>query len=479
MHITEVLTDGLHREFRVVVDAKDLDAKLTGRITEMQPKIHLKGFRPGKAPVSHLKKTFGKSLMGEIVQAAIDESSEKTIRENELHLAVRPRIDFNNELAQILSGKADLEFTMKVDLMPNFELAELGQLEIERLVADVTEADVEESLQRVADSVRNYTPRPEDGAAEKDDSVTIDFVGKIDGKPFDGGSAENFELIVGSSTFLPEFEDQLIGMKAGEYRKLKLRFPADYGGPDIADKDAEFDVTMKSVRAPEQLVIDNEFAKRLGADSLATLKERVRESVKNRFSAASRTHLKRRLLDALDAAHGFELPPIMVKVEFESIWRQVEAELKREKKTPEDEGKTEEELKAEYHAIAERRVRLGIVLSKVGEQNGLGVSDEELERAIVARARRFPGQEDRVFQYYRETPQALEEIRAPLFEDKVIDFVTELAQVNDRKVDRATLFMEPDDAMAKLAAEEGKKERTDRRQEKAEEKSKPKKKKGD
>ena len=479
MQITEVLTEGLHREFRIVVGAKDLDAKLTGRISEMQPKIHLKGFRPGKAPVSHLKKTFGKSLMGEIVQAAIDESSEKAIRENELHPAVRPRIDFDNELEQILTGKADLSFTMKVDLMPDFELADLSKLEIERLIAEATDADVEEGLQRLADSQRVYTPRAEGEAAAQGDSLTIDFAGKIEGKPFDGGSAENFDLVLGSETFLKEFEDQLIGAKAGEQRKLSIRFPEDYGGPDIADKDAEFEVTVKAIRAPQPLEIDNEFAKRYGVDSLSALKERVRETVKSRFASASRTHLKRRLLDALDKTHDFELPPIMVKVEFDAIWRQVEAELKRENKTAEDEGKTEVELKAEYRGIAERRVRLGLVLSKIGQQNGLGVTDEELDRAVAGRARRFPGQEEKVFQYYRETPQALEEIRAPLFEDKVIDFVAELARVHDRQVDRATLFMEPDDAAAKWAAEEGKKDRSEKRKAKAEETSKPKKKKGD
>jgi trigger factor len=454
MQITEVLTEGLHREFRIVVDAEALDAKLTGRLSEMQPKIHLKGFRPGKAPVSHLKRTLGKSLMGEIVQAAIDESSEKAIRDHELLPAVRPRIDFTNEIESVLAGKADLEFTMKVDLMPDFQLTDLGKLEIERLVADVTDADVDEAMQRLADSERVYALKPADQTAEKGDRITIDFFGKIDGKPFDGGSAENFDLVIGSETFLKEFEDQLAGARTGEMKKISVIFPDDFGGPDIAGKNADFDVTVKALHAPMPLSMDNAFAKRFGAESMSELKERVRESVKSRFAAASRTHLKRRMLDALDEAHHFELPPIMVKVEFEGIWKQVEAELKREGKTPADEGKTEEELKVEYQSIAERRVRLGLVLSKIGQQNGLGVTDEELDRAVLARARRFPGQEEKVVRYYRETPQAMEEIRAPLFEDKVIDFVAELAQVRDRIVDRETLFMEPDDAAARLAAQE-------------------------
>ena len=251
----------------------------------------------------------------------IDESSEKAIQEHELHPAVRPRIDFDNELEQILTGKADLSFTMKVDLMPDFELADLGKLEIQRLVAEVSDADVEESLQRLADSARVYAPRAEGEAAQNGDSLSIDFAGKIGDQPFEGGSAENFDLVLGSETFLKEFEEQLVGTKTGQHKKLSIRFPDDYGGPDIAGKDADFDVTVKAVRAPQPLTIDNEFAKRFGTDSLPALKERVRESVKSRFSAASRTHLKRRMLDALDAAHDFELPPIMVKVEFDAIWR--------------------------------------------------------------------------------------------------------------------------------------------------------------
>ncbi len=475
MQITEVLTDGLHREFRVLVDAKDLDAKLTGKLTEMQPRISLKGFRPGKAPVSYLKKAHGKSLMSEIIQDAVNELSEQVIKENELHLAVTPRIDFTHELDNVLAGKADLEFTVKVDLMPDFELANLGEIKVERLVAEITDADVERALEKLAESQRNYTPKPEGAAAEKGDAVTIDFVGTIDGTPFEGGKGENYALVLGSGNFVPGFEDQLVGAKAGEHRSLKLTFPEEYGGPDVAGKTAEFAVSVKAVKAPENIIVDNDFAQRLGLDSLATLKERVREQVKSDFARASRTHLKRRLLDALDAAHDFELPPAMLKMEFEAIWKQVETELAREKRTFADEGKTEAEMKADYGDIAARRVRLGLVLSKIGDQNGLNVSDEELTRAITARARYFPGQEQKIFDYYMRNPNALAEIRAPLFEDKVIDFVSELAEVTERKVDRETLFMDPDDAAEKLAGE-NKKGKAEKPKAKADEKAKSRKK---
>lgn len=476
MQITELLTEGLHREFKVVVNAKDLDKKLTGRLMEIQPRIHLKGFRPGKAPVSYLKKAHGKSLMGEIIQDAINESSEELIKQHELHPASTPRIDQINELENVVAGKADLEFTVKVDLMPDFDLTDLGAIEIERLVAEVTDADVERALERLAETQRVYTPKPEGAAAEMGDSLTIDFAGTVDGEPFEGGSAENYELKLGSGSFVPGFEDQLVGAKVGESRKVTVTFPEDYGAPDLDGKTAEFAVTVKASRAPGELAVDDAFAKRLGMESLGQLKERVREQVKSDFVRASRIHLKRRLLDALDAAHDFELPPAMVKMEFDAIWRQIEAELKREGKTPEDEGTTEEELRAEYRGIAERRVRLGLVLSKIGEQNGLAVSDEELARAISSRARHFPGQERRIFEYYTRSSEAMAEIRAPLFEDKVIDFVAELASVSDRLVDRETLFMDPEDAAAKLAGGEKKaKGKAEKAKAKAADKPRPKK----
>ena len=282
----------------------------------------------------------------------------------------------------------------------------------------------------------------------------IDFLGRVDGEEFSGGKAEGFNLVLGSGQLIPGFEDQLVGAKAGETRVLKVTFPADYPEPKLAGKEAEFTVNVQEVKSPDPIVIDDELAKKLGLDSLGTLKERLREQMKREYSAASRLHLKRRVLDALDVAHSFSLPPTMVEGEFDGIWRAVEAELKREGKTAEDEGKSEEELKKEYHEIAERRVRLGLVLARIGEQNGLAITNDEIQRAVAAKARQFPGQEQKVFEFYSRDARAQAEIRAPLFEDKVVDFIGELAQVTDRKVDRETLFMDPDDAAEKLKKSE-------------------------
>lgn len=453
MQITETVSEGLRREYTVVVAAADLDSRLLGKIEEIKPKLSLKGFRPGKAPTSYLKKTFGKSMLGEIVEAVVNEGSQKVVTDNNLKVAFPPRVEPVGDIQAAVDGKADLEFKVVVDLMPDFELADVATLEVEKLVADVSDEDIEETVKRLADQSRNYSPRAEGEEAQKDDTVVIDFVGSIDGEEFEGGKAEDFNLVLGSGQLIPGFEDQLIGAKAGEARDVKVAFPADYGAEKLAGKDAVFAVTVKEVKQPDAVAIDDEFAKTLGFDSLVALKDRVKDQLKRDYAGASRLHLKRRILDALDAKHSFSLPPTMVEGEFNGIWRQVEAELKREGKTAEDEGKSEEELKKEYHDIAERRVRLGLVLARIGEQNGLTIAPDEIQRAIAGRARQFPGQEQQVFEYYTRNPQAQAEIRAPIFEDKVVDFIAELAKVTERNVDRATLFMDPDEAIEKLKGE--------------------------
>ncbi len=452
MQITETVSEGLRREFKVVIPQNDLDSKLNTRIEEMKPRMNLKGFRPGKAPSSFLKKQFGKSMMGDIVQEAVNESSQKTITDNSLKPAAPPKVDLVSDVEQVMNGKTDLEFTVKVDLMPDFDLTDVSKLKVEKLVGDVGDADVDDALNRLAEQTKTFSPRAEGEASESGDNVVIDFVGKVDDVEFPGGKADNFALTLGSNQLIPGFEDQLIGAKAGDAREVKVAFPADYPEATLAGKDAVFDVTVKEVKKPDAVVIDNELAKKLGLEDLPTLKDRVREQIKSDFTKASRLHLKRRILDALDSSHTFSLPPGMVEGEFDAIWKQVEAELQREGKTAADEGKSEDDLKKEYREIAERRVRLGLVLAKLGEQNGITVAPEEVRRAIEARARQFPGQEQQVFNFYSQNPQAAAEIRAPIYEDKVVDFIAELADVSEKKVDRETLFMDPDDAVEKLKA---------------------------
>ena len=452
MQITETISEPLHREFKIVIPVDDLDSRLTGRLEEMKSQVHLKGFRPGKAPVSHLKRTLGKRVMNEIVEQAVSESSQRAVSERALKPAFPPQVQVVSPLEDVVGGKVNLEFMVRVDLMPDFEVAELGSLKVEKLVSSVSDQDVEESLTGLANQTRSYSPRSEGESAQDKDAVIIDFVGRVGGEEFAGGKAEDFNLVLGSGQLIAGFEEQLVGAKAGEERVVNVTFPSDYPDRKLAAQPAEFTVQVKEVKSPDPISIDDELAKKVGLPSLGTLRERLRDQLRTDFSRASRIHLKRRLLDALDAKHDFPLPQNMVAREFELIWQQVEAELKREGKTPEDEGKTEAELREEYRKIAERRVRLGLVLARIGEQNGITVSQDELQRAIQAQARQHPGQEQEAYNFYSSNAQAQAEIRAPLFEEKVVDFIAELAQVNERKVDRETLFLDPDEAEEKLKA---------------------------
>lgn len=446
MQITETASENLRREYNIVIGATDLDERLTGRIAEIQPQVHLKGFRPGKAPVSFLKKTYGKSIMNEIIEAAVQESVQKAVADNELKPAFPPQPDVVSDMAQVMEGKSDLEFNIKVDLMPDFDVSDPATLKVEKLVCDVSDEAADEALKNLAEQTRGYSPRAEDEAAESGDQVVIDFVGRVDGEEFEGGKAEGFNLTLGSGQLIAGFEDQLVGAKAGETRDVAVTFPDDYPEAKLAGRDAVFAVTVNAVNKPDEIVIDDEMAKRLGLESLSVLKDRLREQLKTEYGRASRMHLKRRVLDALDTAYDFPLPPTMVENEFNAIWNQVQEELAREGKTTEDEGKSEDELKEEYRDIASRRVKLGLVLARVGEQNGIQIVADEINRAIMERARQFPGQEQQVFDYYAKNPSAQAEIRAPLFEEKVVDFIAELAEVAERPVSRDILFMDPDEA---------------------------------
>ena len=448
MQITQTVSEDLRRQFTVTVSAADLDSRVTKRLEEMKGQVNLKGFRPGKAPVSYLKKQFGKSVMGEIVEQVVSEGSQKAIADNSLKPAIQPRIEPVGDINEVVDGKADLSFTVTVDLMPDFTPGDVATIKVEKLVSDIDDAQVEEQITRLAENMRTFTPRGEGEAAQSGDQTVIDFAGSIDAVPFEGGTGSDFNLTLGSGQFIPGFEDQLIGTKAGDKVDVKVAFPAEYHAPELAGKDAVFAVTVKNVKSPGEAVINDELATNLGLPDLATLRERVRDQIKGEYGQASRMHLKRRILDALDTMHDFGLPPAMVEAEFNAIWAQVEAELAREGKTAADEGKTDEELRAEYRKIAERRVRLGLVLGKLGEQNGIQINADEVNRAIMSRARQFPGQEQQVFEYYAKNPNAQAEIRAPLFEDKVVDFIAELAQVTEKKVDKDTLFADPEDEPA-------------------------------
>lgn len=448
MNVTELNSDGLKREFKVTVAASDLDSKLMTKLEEVKGQVHLKGFRPGKAPVSFLKKTYGKSFMGEILEQTVSETSQKALDERELRPAMQPKIDFEGDMEDVVAGKIDLTYTMAVEILPDFEVADVNAIKLERMTADVEDTEVDEALKRLAEQQKSYAAKDEGAAAEDGDRLTIDFAGDLDGEPFEGGSAEGAQIVLGAGQFIPGFEEQLVGAKAGEEKDVNVTFPEDYHAENLKGKDAHFKVTVHEVAAPEEVEINDELAKNFGMEDLATLKERLKERIEADYTQMSRVHLKRALLDALDEKHSFELPPGMVEAEFEQIWQQVLKDLEDNGKSIEDEEKSEDELKEEYRKIAERRVRLGLVLSEIGQKNSITVNQEELNRAIADRARQFPGSERQIFELYQQNQFAQQQLRAPIFEDKVVDFILELATITDKKVSKDELFKEPDDELS-------------------------------
>ena len=449
MQITETVNDHLRREFRITVVASDLDAKLLSRLEGMKDQVQLKGFRPGKVPVAHLRKTFGKSMMGEIVQEAVAEYSQKAVDERSLRPAMSPQIQLVSSVENVIAGAEDLIFTMGVDLMPDFKLVEPSAIALMRPITDVSDDDVLQSLKRLAAQQRTYEPKGENAQAQEGDQLVIDFTGKIDGIPFDGGTAENAELVIGSGSFIPGFEDQLTGARAGDAKVVAVTFPADYPAANLAGKYADFDVTVKEVRRGIEAEVDESLATKLGLDSLEKLRDAARMQLTNQFAQATRAHLKRALLDALDTSHSFDLPAGMVEAEFKQIWTQVEQDIKSGNLAEEDKAKTEDDLKKEFRSIAERRVRLGLVLSEFGRVNNVQVTQEELSRAVMMQARQYPGQEQKIVEIYRNNPDALAQLRAPIFEDKVVDFLCGQVKITDKQVSRDDLFKDPDD-LAKI-----------------------------
>jgi trigger factor len=447
MQVTETLSEGLKREYRVVVPAAELDAKVNARLDELKDRVRINGFRPGKVPVTHLKRMYGRSTMAEVIETTVRDANNQIVSEHGYKLAAEPKVTLPTDegaIQQLIAGKSDLNYTMALEIVPPIALGDFKSIKLTKLTAEVSEAEVDEGISRIVDQNKPYTARPEGGKAAKDDRVTISYAGTIDGEPFEGGSGDDAVVQIGSNTFIPGFEDQLIGIANGETRTLKVTFPAHYMKQDLAGKAAEFVVTAKSIETPGTVTANDEFAKSLGLESIAKLREAAKDSLSREHAAMSRQKIKRALLDELDKLHKFEPPPTLVEEEFDRVWKSVLSELETERKTFADEGTTEEKAKAEYRAISERRVRLGLVLAEIGEKNNITVAEDELSRAVMERARQFSGSEQRVWDYYRQNPQAVAALRAPIFEEKVVDFLLELAGVTENRVSREELYKEDD-----------------------------------
>ena len=453
MQVTETLVEGLKHEFQISVPASDLDAKAGARLVDLKDKVRLNGFRPGKVPVSHLKKVYGRSVMAETIDQTIRDTNSQIFTERGFRLATEPKITMPTEekaVEDILAGKSDLTYTVSIEVVPSIALADFKSFTVEKPVAEVTDTDVDDAIKRIADQNRAYAAKSEGAKAETGDRVTISFKGTIDCTPFDGGTGEGIQVTIGSNTFIPGFEEQLVGIAVGETRTLKVPFPKNYANEKLAGQPAEFETTATLIEAPQETEINDEFAKSLGLESLDKLKEAARERLSAEFTGATRQRVKRLLLDRLDDAHRFEAPPSLVEEEFNLMWNSIKAEMESSGKTFADEDTTEEEARAEYHKIADRRVRLGLVLSEIGEKNKITVTDDEVSRAVIERARSMPGREKEVWDYYRSNANALAQLRAPIYEDKVVDFILELANVTEKKVTREELYK--DDEAEKSAA---------------------------
>jgi trigger factor len=489
MQVTETNAEGLKREFRVVVPAGELEEKVASRLGEIGRTIQLRGFRPGKVPMQILRQRFGSSVRGEVLESTLQDTSADAIREHNLRPALPPKVDIVS-----FSEGTDLEYKMSLEVLPDIPEPSFGDLDIERLVVEVPDEDVDRAVERIAEQQRKteVAERP----AESGDIIVIDIEGRSGEQEIPGASGKDRQIVLGSAGFIPGFEEQLIGAGAGEHRTVRVTFPEDYGVPEFAGKDAVFEVDVKEVRQRLPLVIDDELGKAVGLESLAELRQEVRQQMQRDYEGASRLRLKRSLLDKLAQNYDFAVPPGMVDLEFESIWRQYEAEKARAEqpeaasseaasavspetatgeavdeaglpgpapelasevgadaapsseeqagKTQDDTTSDEEALKADYRRIAERRVRLGLLLAEVGRSNNITVTQDELNQAITREARRHPGYERQVLDFYRQNPEAVGHLRAPIFEDKVVDFIVELAKVEERKISPQDLLSLPD-----------------------------------
>lgn len=428
MQITQTKKEDLKREFTVKMTAEEIDQKINEKLEELGKTVKMPGFRPGKVPMQMLKSKYGKAVMGEVLESAVNDSTVQAINENNLRPAMRPRIE-----VKTFDEKAGLEYVMAIELLPEIKIADLSSIKLEKLEAKPDDKTVKETLEKIANSNKTSEKVEENRAAKKGDIVVIDFDGTVDGKPRPGMKGDDFPLELGSKSFIDTFEEQLEGSKVGDKKTVKVTFPKDYGHAELQGVVAEFAVNVKELRKPVAPAIDDAFAKQLGFESLAKVEEAVKQQIQNEYNQLTRMTLKRALLDILDEKHDFDVPQGMVEAEFSGIWHQLTGNQDHDHSKHEHKFETEAENE-EYMDIAHRRVKLGLVLAEIGRENKIEVTNQELQQAVISEARRYPGKEKQVFEYYQKNPGALEAVKAPIYEDKVVDFVLERSKIDSRNV---------------------------------------------
>jgi trigger factor len=444
MQVTETLSDGLKRAYTVVLPAADIEGRRMARLTDLGKQLRLPGFRPGKVPMSLVKQRYGTAVIAEVLEESVNEATQKVLSDRGLRPAGQPKVDLADFGAPTAALEKDLEFKVELELLPEITMPDFGAISLTRYRADAGPEAVDRALEQIASRNRDLQDVSDDRGAEKGEVLTVDFVGKIDGVEFEGGTATDATVEVAGDGFIPGFTEQLEGVKVGETRQINVNFPDDYGAAELAGKAATFDITVKALKHPVVPAIDDELAKKMGMESLDQAKEFIAQQIQREYDQLARLRVKRQLLDALATQVDFALPEGMVESEFGQIWQRIEADLKEGRQDDEDKGKDEETLRGEYRAIAERRVRLGLLLADIGRVNGLTVSPEELTRAMRTEAMRYPGQEQQVMEFFRQNQQAVESLRGPIFEDKVVDYVLELAKVTDETVTAEELAKVPE-----------------------------------
>ena len=440
MQITETNSEGLNRGFAIIVAAADLNAKVDERLIEVGQQAKLPGFRPGKIPMGILRSRFAKSVMGEVLEQTVSETTASTLEERNLRPALQPKIEITS-----FDEGGDLEFKVDVEIMPEVEPMDFAKLNVEKLIVDVPEKELSEALQNVAERSKRAEPMKKKRAAKNGDVTVIDFDGEVDGKRLPQLKAEDFNLELGSGSFVEGFEEQLVGAKEGDEKKVTVTFPESYGGAEVAGKEVTFDVTVKEVKELVTPELNDELATTLGLENLDALKERIKEDLGREYENVTRSVMKRKILDQLHDNHSFDVPQGLVDMEFDSIWQQIERDKEAGNLDEDDAAKDEDVLKSDYRDIAVRRVRLGLLLSDVGQKNELVVSEQEISIAAMQEAQRYPGQEGEVMKYFRENPEAMNQLRAPILEEKTIDYLVELAAVTERSIS-------PDDLKSELEA---------------------------
>ena len=440
MEVKELKSKGLKREFSITIGIDDIKEKKIKKLQDIASKAKIDGFRPGKVPTSHIEKLYGQSVMVEVIEETVSEASQSVLQDRDLRAAVKPEVKLGSDMNEVIEKNKDLIFTMNCEVLPEIEITDFSKIKLDKPVSKPTEKDIKDALEYLAKQNKSFKEVPEKTKSKDGDQVTIDYIGKIDDIAFAGGTANDANLVLGSKSFIDNFEDQLIGLKKGDKKLVNVKFPDNYQSSDLAGKDATFDVEIKKVSKAEDSKVNDDLAKNLGMEDLKTLKKNLEERIQQDFDSAARMKLKDSLLDVLEKKHKFKLPESMVNQEFDQMWNQLQQQLDQQKKELKDLELSEKEIRKNYTEISEKRVCTGLLIAEIGKQNNIQLEDKDINKALQLEMQKYPGQEKEILDYYQKNQDAIRQLTAPVFEDKVIDFILEKVNLKDVKVSREDLF---------------------------------------